>query len=543
MRHLICAMLAVCALVSHARAAEPTVAELIAALKANDEVARLTAINYLGLKGPRAADAVPALTEFLSSESAIARAHAAEALGKIGTSSLSAVPQLITLMADKDQIVRRKAVAALREIRPGPKLGLEPLVKMLEDADAGVRYRVLQTLAEGGSLVVPGVVKALENERATYWALLVLREIGPDAKEAVAPLIGLMADPRPEIRRESIIALAEIGEASAPAVPQLIKAMDDPATQAAATYALAKIGKVPAEAVTAIRSHVDSPDQVVSIASIWALVTLHPTDEKLAAEAAEILGKGLVSPQQHVRLAAARALSDLKLDSTVVQPVVSKLMQDASEETVVDALRAFAALGESAVPDLVKAMRHERLRPTIAYLLGEMGPQAKGAVEPLTKLLADPKEEVRHEAIMALGKIGAEAKSAVPSLAKFLNPPEGADAYAAAYALGRIGAAAIEAKPALLDAMVCKDESVCLIAAWSLVQIHPNCKECSEKVLPILIHALGDPSARYRLEAANVLGAMGPLAKPAAEALKKAAGDQDPRVSEAAATALKAIGS
>ena len=58
---------------------------------------------------------------------------------------------------------------------------------------------------------MPALIKALENERAAYWACLVLRDIGPQAKDAVPALTNLLADKRPEIRREAILALAEIG--------------------------------------------------------------------------------------------------------------------------------------------------------------------------------------------------------------------------------------------------------------------------------------------------------------------------------------------
>ena len=63
---------------------------LIAALKTKDEAARLTAIDYLGMKGEKAVDAVAALIDQLKDESPAVRAHAAEALGKIGPKAAGA---------------------------------------------------------------------------------------------------------------------------------------------------------------------------------------------------------------------------------------------------------------------------------------------------------------------------------------------------------------------------------------------------------------------------------------------------------------------
>ena len=57
----------------------------------------------------------------------------------------------------------------------------------------------------------------------------------------------------------------------------------------------------------------------------------------------------------------------------------------------------------------------------------------------------------------------------------------------------------------------------------------------------MLIAGLALADAGDKVLAAEALGTFGPLAKDAAEALKKAAGDSDKYVSEAAAAALKAV--
>ena len=75
------------------------------------------------------------------------------------------------------------------KIHPGPKVTVPLCVKLLEDSDPGVRMRVLNAIADAGPKAVPGLIYALNNEKAAYWACLVLREIGPAAKDAVPALV------------------------------------------------------------------------------------------------------------------------------------------------------------------------------------------------------------------------------------------------------------------------------------------------------------------------------------------------------------------
>ena len=80
-----------------------------------------------------------------------------------------------------------------------------------------------------------------------------------------------------------------------------------------------------------------------------------------------------------------------------------------------------ATLGPAAVPRLVDALKHEKLRGQVAYILGQMGPAAAPAVPALAKLIADKDERVALEATLALAKIGPGAKDAVPVLTEALG--------------------------------------------------------------------------------------------------------------------------
>ena len=81
------------------------------------------------------------------------------------------------------------------------------------------------------------------------------------------------------------------------------------------------------------------------------------------------------------------------------------------------------------------------------------------------------------------------------------------------------------------------------VSAWALVQIQPASAEVAAETVPLLSTALSSPLPAARRGAAEALGALGPLAKSAADALKRAADDEDPAVAKAATEALKAVSS
>jgi HEAT repeat protein len=524
-----------------AQAGEVSIEDLIGNLKSSDESVRLQAIDELGASGEEAAEAVTPLVQLLKDDSAKVRAHAAWSLGEIGAPAKSAAAALVELLKDPDEAVRRQAVKAIRAIRPGPQVMGPLLVRLLEDADPGVRIRILHAIAEAGAKAVPGLIKALDNDRICYWACLVLREIGPDAKDAVPALTKRLQDPRPEIRREAILALAAMGDAAASTVGPIAAALNDEHTRTAATYALGRIGQIPADAEAAVRANVKSDDKVLGTASLWALARVHPEDTQLRREAGEQLIERLKDQDPLVRVAAARALAALPPAPEIMMPLWEKTFQNADEGTVPFALDAMAALGPAAVPRLTDALKFERARVPVARILGRIGPAAAPATAALAKLVADKDERIANEAILALANIGPGAKSAVPVLAQALQKDENPNVYAVVYALGQIGPDAAEVEPALSDRLASSDPHLALASAWALVRIRPASAEVAAKTLPVLMVGLTSDVPLARRGAAEALGSLGPLAKEAVSALELAVDDEDEAVGAAAAKALSSI--
>ncbi|MGA2254251.1 MAG: HEAT repeat domain-containing protein [Thermoguttaceae bacterium] len=523
---------------------ETPVAAIVAKdLKSEKEAEKVKALDELGARGEKAAEAVKPIEALLTDKSAKVRAHAALALGAIGSAAKDSAPALAELLKDADETVRRTALRAIRAIHPGSKMMVPICVKLLEDPDPAIHVRILNAIAECGAEAVPGLIEALKDDKAAFCALIVLRDIGPAAKDAIPAITEKLKDKKPEIRREAALTLGAFGEAAVPAVPQLAALVSDEHAGAAATFVLGELGQIPKDAEATVRTNTKSKDQMLSTTSLWALARVHPEDKELRREATEVLVARLKEQDPFVRVAAARALAALPPAPEITAPIWEKALKDADETTVRHAMDALAALGAPAVPRLIDALKYEKFRVDVVYALGRIGPAAAPATVELAKLIEDKNSRLAHEAIIALGNIGPGAKDAVRPLVKALEQHDNRDMNFAsiAFALGKIGPEAASAESDLLKKLESKDDCVRLLSGWALAQIDPASALVAAKAVPPLIDGLALPELRDRLLCAEALGGFGPLAKSAAEALKKASTDENKDVQEAAVKALKAV--
>jgi HEAT repeat protein len=524
---------------SSAWALDGSIKDSIGALKSEEESTRLTAIDKLGLQGANAAEAVGPLTELLDDPAPAVRAHAAMALGEIGEPAKSSASALLNLLKDKDEIVRRRAIRALIALHPGPKV-MQPLFEqIMENSDPASQMRILQAVADAGEIAVPGLIRSLENDKVAYWACIVLREIGPPAKDAVPALTKALNNSRPDIRREAVLALGTMNDAALPAVPQIVETLKDEHVRTAATFALGQLGKIPADSEKTIRENCKSDDKTLATVSYWALARVHPDDKPLRREATERIVENLKDKDPFVRVSAARALAALPPAPEITLPILEKSLKEADAETAQYALDALASIGPQAVPRLIDLLKHKRLRVKVVYVLGQIGPGAAPAVDELAKLVGDKDDNLATEAVLALGKIGPDAKPAVPELTKALDRADCPNAHAIIYTLGRIGPNAASAEPLLLKAMKSKDASLSVVAAWALTKIDAHADKA--ETISVFIAGLSDSLPETRKAAAEALGDLGPAARDAVSALKKASGDESKPVREAAAKALEAV--
>ena len=192
-------------------------------------------------------------------------------------------------------------------------------------------------------------------------------------------------------------------------------------------------------------------------------------------------------------------------------------------------LNEIASLGEAAVEPLTALLHNDdaRLRALTAQVLGKH--PGNGVAPALETALADPNEDVRHQAALALAAVGAPA--ARPVLLARLEGPEGEVRLDVFEALALLGDEEIvEHASALLSAEGWWNRTAALSALGILA---------SERGVPLATTALEDPEARVRRDAVIALFRIGsPAARPA---LERATHDPDFEVRVYAAEALKRL--
>ncbi|MHC4789551.1 MAG: HEAT repeat domain-containing protein [Planctomycetota bacterium] len=206
-------------------AAAQAVPALLAAL--DDEELWVAVVEALGILGPHAAGAVPALEDLLSRRIAGNEGdagHVAEALGKIGPEAHPAVPLLIeALEQDPDD---NRPATALGGIGPAAAPAIPILVQGLKEDSISFP----SGLAGIGKAAVPALREVLgksTDQEELVNATLALKWMGPDAEEAVPELVAALDSGSEYLRRDAAEALGGIGPSATAAVPALVGMVEE----------------------------------------------------------------------------------------------------------------------------------------------------------------------------------------------------------------------------------------------------------------------------------------------------------------------------
>jgi HEAT repeat protein len=129
---------------------------------------RLHAVQILGQIGPKADTAVPELLEMTHHPDREARAQAALALGKIGTRLDAVVPALAKMLGEPaDRLAALKGIFKLRDKAKGAIPQIAEV--MLKGQDGDVRWHAAEALAKMGAAAqpaLPQLIAALKDEDA-----------------------------------------------------------------------------------------------------------------------------------------------------------------------------------------------------------------------------------------------------------------------------------------------------------------------------------------------------------------------------------------
>lgn len=521
-------------------------AALVAALNDTSPDVRWRAARALANVGLSEDNVVSGLMADLKDENPTVRAYSAYALGMLGANSPPVVEGLAGLTTDKESLVRRAALRSLQKLKLPTAVSIPLFVKTLSSAQPDAVSAALQTIAEAGEKAVPFLQAALDHPQAASWACIALSEMGPAAKESVPALTKLLSSKQPNLRLDACMALGAIGPDAKGALPALAKLVESdpfPGVRYAAAFAIGGIATQSSAAESVLEKMSAGDDKFLRTVAAWAMARMDPKNEARLTKATNLLIEGLESGNPAVRLAAVRALQDLRPASDKVGPALVAALKDADPEVAKNAISALGSMGPQITPQIVDALKNPELRGYALTILERFGPGAKSAVPELIALIDDPQTDLatRREIHFLLGQIGPDAAPATSSLVKALSSDHERVRNSAIYALGRIGPGAHDAMPVLMKLMASDDEFLRVGSLWALVQIKPADTKLAAKAIPALTKALSAERELVQVEAARALGFLGPDAQSELPELKKAAQSPSPLVADAAAKAIEAI--
>jgi HEAT repeat protein len=254
---------------------------------------------------------------------------------------------------------------------------------------------------------------------------------------------------------------------------------------------------------------------------------------------------------------------------TAAVPTLRDALQDENDaEAAAHVLALMGPPAADAVPDLIVLLQRRQAggaaREAAAFALGRIGVPSAEIVPPLIEALSDRKVELRRQAADALGWIGPEAREATPALLAALKDEDAATVKIACQALSFI--AEERAVAPLVELFQSERAETKLEAGRALWRLGAKAESIWPALLalaqgpldktgpardllasfgplavPLLTKALGDNEAARREAAADILGRIGPPARPAVPSLLAALKDKTSSVSLISALALAQI--
>jgi HEAT repeat protein len=268
---------------------------------------REAAARSLGVIGPPAKDAAPALARALRVTEGRLRWDAAEALAQIGSNS---VPALVNALRDRHEPARHGAAYAAGFLGPQAENAVPALIRCLNDPSEFVRQSSAHSLSQIGAPALLALIDATRHSGTpaskTAAETLASFDLWMDP---VAPLVRLAEDPDPVRRQQAIAALGDFRPKNLSAYKIFVAALEDPAppVRVAALRVLDRLGQRPRHALPA-------------------------------------LAGGLSHESPTVREWSARVLGNLGTNATSVLPQLERLRQDPTPAVRAAATEAVARI-------------------------------------------------------------------------------------------------------------------------------------------------------------------------------------------------------
>jgi HEAT repeat protein len=531
--------------------------ELTAALKDKDSAVRIRAASMLGQAGADARSALPGLYEAAADQKSVPSRHdglpntAIRAALKIDPNcgpslAVAVVPSLKAALDNSNEATVEGAASALAELGTHAKTALPALEAAAKKAKRLTAWSIRNaiTAASDGATVrdrqAPSqtrcdAIRYICGERATgtkVIALLVellkdpdarvravatdeIGKIGPEAKEAIPILLGLLGDLDLDdaVRKEFFMeadpvprALARMGAAAVPGVAEVlqdrnarwVKRLD-------AARTLGKMAGAAADAIDVLKAALVDKDDSIAVESAVAYIRVGGK----RSEALPILRGGLRSQEESgfVVVRAAEAAERLGVQARELAPDLIPLLEHKKWRIRLAAAKALCAMGAAArpaMPRIAEILRSgdESERYLLVRAIPRLGAEAREALPALIEVLAD--RELATPALEAIGNIGPVAKSAVPAVLKLVSekpapvPP------------------AKQEPPWKADHRAYQDRQSMEQAVLTLGRIGPDAKAAVPRLIPLI-----DSPDRFSILPVNAIRALGGIGPSARDAVPK----------------------
>lgn len=376
--------------------------DLLSALEASSELARVEAAARLAELGKDASDAAAALIKTLDDPSPNARAAAAIALGQIGSDDEAVIAALLIRLDDGE----------------------------LRADEVPVWAFAARALGQLGPKSVPRLIAKLsaENRNGRRAAALALHDIQPPPKEAVPALVALLIQNEPETRIAAMYAIIELDPKQAASAVQALTVMldsDDFHTQYWSCRTIAAIG--PSEALEAVPKLMELTSNGVASVRSNAAEALGLIGPKVGERAVDPLTKMLEDHNYVARRAGVIALGRLGTLSATSVPEVRKAMLNASrsiEAEAAGALWQITGKHEESLAILLEVLQSADGPWEASMAFERLGAAGEPAVAELSKLVETTTGETQYFAALAIAGIGPAAKDAIPALKTLLESPD-----------------------------------------------------------------------------------------------------------------------
>ncbi len=394
---------------------------------------------FVGL-GAVVEEDMPRLLEELKSSDRWERLDALDDLGLLGPGAKTALPAVRPLLEDTDPLVRLHAAATLLAIEPDAQGAVAGLTAGLADASADVRVEACRCLGRMGpkaQAAAPELIRLVgqqgdDDSRAA--AITALGAIGPTASGAVGTLSKCLAEPA--VRCYAAEALGRIGPASAATLPLLARMLDDADrdVQWSAVKAMVQIGGEGARPVVPflIRRTEAAPRGRELYQLTWLLGLLGP----VAKDALPVLREA----QNRDNELAAMAIWAIAPEDQFPWQIGYRADRDCDLWLFADYIQRMGpARTKGSALALVDGILHNRAGPVPSWGYYLLSARAEVTVPALVEALENAPASQKRWAAWTLGHMGATAAPAKPALQAASGSQDGFLAEAAKAALREIG--------------------------------------------------------------------------------------------------------